>query len=106
MSVISSASTCSSVLRASGSESATVTVGLGDEARGQLIIDRRHNAAPPNVRLVRDADEVRFKDTLIEVTHLNTGSAYAYSYDYGAKPEPEPKRIGVGDLLRRSGRGR
>jgi capsular exopolysaccharide synthesis family protein len=34
------------------------------------------------------------------------GSAYAYAYDYGAKPEPEPKRIGVGDLLRRAGRGR
>ncbi|HET9160628.1 MAG TPA: polysaccharide biosynthesis tyrosine autokinase [Caulobacteraceae bacterium] len=34
------------------------------------------------------------------------GSAYAYAYDYGAKPEPEPKRIGVGDFLKRSGRGR
>ena len=34
------------------------------------------------------------------------GSSYAYAYDYGAKPEPEPKRLGMGEFLKRSGRGR
>ncbi len=45
-------------------EAVRVSVGLGPEVRGQLIIDRRHNAEPPNVTLVRDADEVSFKRML------------------------------------------
>lgn len=45
-------------------EAVRVSVGLGPEVRGQLIIDRRHNAEPPNVTLVRDADEASFKRML------------------------------------------
>lgn len=52
------------------SEQAHVTIGLGAEARGQLIIDRRHNAAPPNATLVRDADAQGFKNMLMAVVGL------------------------------------
>lgn len=45
-------------------EAVRVSVGLSPEVRGQLIIDRRHNAEPPNVTLVRDADEGAFKSRL------------------------------------------
>ena len=51
-------------------ETATVTVALGDEVRGQLLIDRRHNAAAPNVRLVRRADSARFKQLLLRVCSI------------------------------------
>lgn len=45
-------------------EEVRVAVGLGPEVRGQLIIDRRHDAEPPNVTIVRDADEASFKAML------------------------------------------
>ncbi len=61
-----------SLIRAS--EPATVTVALGDEARGQLLIDRRHNAAPANVTLVRDADSQGFKHLLLQVCALTPPS--------------------------------
>ncbi len=48
-------------------EAAHVTVALGDEVRGQLIVDRRHTAATPNVTLVRRADGDRFRAELLRV---------------------------------------
>jgi purine nucleosidase len=49
-----------------GSERASVRVALGDEARGQLLIDRRHTAPPPNVTLVRRADGAAFRSLLFD----------------------------------------
>lgn len=54
------------------SEEATVTIGLGEEVRGQLIIDRRHDAQPPNLTLVRDADAEGFKNMLMTVCAQET----------------------------------
>ncbi|MGN9837869.1 nucleoside hydrolase [Nonomuraea sp. H19] len=45
-------------------EQAHVDIALGDETRGQLIIDRRRAAHPPNVTLVRRVSETGFKDLL------------------------------------------
>uniref|UniRef100_UPI003F4953C1 nucleoside hydrolase n=1 Tax=Nonomuraea bangladeshensis TaxID=404385 RepID=UPI003F4953C1 len=39
-------------------------IALGDETRGQLIIDRRRTAPAPNVTLVRRVDEAGFKHLL------------------------------------------
>ncbi|MGP4101660.1 nucleoside hydrolase [Nonomuraea sp. KM90] len=47
-------------------ERAHVDVALGDETRGQLIIDRRRAAPPPNVTLVRRVDEQGFKRLLLD----------------------------------------
>ena len=52
-----------------------VTVALGDEVRGQLIVDRRHTAAPANVTLVRRADGARFKEELLRVCGTVVGPA-------------------------------
>jgi purine nucleosidase len=49
------------------SENVSVSIALGDEARGQLLIDRRYTAPPPNVNLVRDADAAGFKQMLMRV---------------------------------------
>lgn len=46
-------------------ETAAVRVALGDEARGQLLIDRRRTAAPPNVTLVRRVDTDAFEQLLL-----------------------------------------
>ncbi|MFC4121730.1 nucleoside hydrolase [Nonomuraea zeae] len=48
-------------------EPAHVDVALGDETRGQLVIDRRRAAPPPNVTLVRRVDEPGFKRLLFDV---------------------------------------
>ena len=56
-------------------EAAQVTVALGDEVRGQLIVDRRHTAAPANVTLVRRADGARFKEELLRVCGTVVGPA-------------------------------
>ncbi|MEV0350192.1 nucleoside hydrolase [Nonomuraea sp. NPDC050680] len=45
-------------------EHAHVDIALGDETRGQLIIDRRRSAPPPNLTLVRRVSEAGFKDLL------------------------------------------
>ncbi|MDP4504255.1 nucleoside hydrolase [Nonomuraea turcica] len=45
-------------------EEAHVDIALGDETRGQLIIDRRRSAPPPNLTLVRRVSEAGFKDLL------------------------------------------
>ena len=45
-------------------ERLSVGVGRGDEARGQLLIDRRRTAAPPNVTVVRRADGAAFRAML------------------------------------------
>ncbi|MBE1587937.1 nucleoside hydrolase [Nonomuraea angiospora] len=47
-------------------ERAYVDVALGDEARGQLIIDRRRSAPAPNLTLVRRVDETAFKQLLFD----------------------------------------
>jgi purine nucleosidase len=49
-----------------GAESVNARVALGDEARGQLLVDRRRTAPPPNVTLVRRADPVGFKELLFD----------------------------------------
>ncbi|UBU11379.1 nucleoside hydrolase [Nonomuraea gerenzanensis] len=49
-----------------GSERAHVAVALGDETRGQLVIDRRRAAPPPNLTLVRQVDEPGFKRLLLD----------------------------------------
>jgi hypothetical protein len=41
-------------------------VVLGDEARGQLLVDRRHLAAAPNVTLVRRVNADGFRALLFE----------------------------------------
>jgi purine nucleosidase len=46
------------------SEEVTASIALSDETRGQLLIDRRAIAAPPNVTVVRHADETAFKTLL------------------------------------------
>lgn len=48
------------------SERAHVDVALGDETRGQLIIDRRRTAPPPNLTLIRRIDEPGFKRLLLD----------------------------------------
>ena len=64
-------------------EQVHVRVALGDEARGQLLIDRRRTAPSPNITLVRNADATAFKSLLFDtlatpVPHaLPTGSASA-----------------------------
>lgn len=45
-------------------ERANVTIAVGDEARGHMLIDRRRSAPPPNLTIVRQADEPGFKDML------------------------------------------
>lgn len=52
-------------------ETVHVRVALGDEARGQLLIDRRHNAAPANVNLVRRIDRRGFRRMLFEACGAN-----------------------------------
>ncbi|NUU25306.1 MAG: nucleoside hydrolase [Streptomycetaceae bacterium] len=47
-------------------EVAYVDIAVGDETRGQMIIDRRQNAPTPNLTLVRRVDEVRFKELLFD----------------------------------------
>ncbi|MFI6738831.1 nucleoside hydrolase [Nonomuraea sp. NPDC050451] len=47
-------------------EHAYVDVALGDETRGQLIIDRRRSAPAPNLTLVRRVDETAFKQLLFD----------------------------------------
>ncbi|MFF4623043.1 nucleoside hydrolase [Nonomuraea jabiensis] len=47
-------------------ERAYVDVALGDETRGQLIIDRRRSAPAPNLTLVRRVDETAFKQLLFD----------------------------------------
>ncbi|MEV0829032.1 nucleoside hydrolase [Nonomuraea rubra] len=49
-----------------GSEQAHVDVAVGDETRGQLVIDRRRAAPPPNLTLVRRVDEHGFKQLLFD----------------------------------------
>ncbi|MFB4270535.1 nucleoside hydrolase [Nonomuraea sp. GTA35] len=49
-----------------GSEQAHVDVAVGDEARGQLVIDRRRAAPPPNLTLIRRVDEPGFKRLLFD----------------------------------------
>ncbi|GAA2872902.1 nucleoside hydrolase [Nonomuraea rubra] len=49
-----------------GSEQAHVDVAVGDETRGQLVIDRRRSAPPPNLTLVRRVDEQGFKQLLFD----------------------------------------
>lgn len=61
-------------------EPVSARVALGDEARGQLLVDRRRNAPPPNVTLVRRADATGFKALLFDtcaapVRHLSTTDA-------------------------------
>ncbi|MBF8194553.1 nucleoside hydrolase [Nonomuraea sp. K274] len=48
------------------SERAHVDVALGDETRGQLIIDHRRTAPPPNLTLVHRVDEQGFKRLLLD----------------------------------------
>lgn len=45
-------------------ETAHVRIALGDEARGQTMVDRRLTGPPPNVTLVRRVHEKSFKDLL------------------------------------------
>ncbi|MEV0618242.1 nucleoside hydrolase [Nonomuraea sp. NPDC050404] len=47
-------------------ERAHVDIALGDETRGQLIIDRRRTAPPPNLTLVRRVSETGFKRLLFD----------------------------------------
>ncbi|WP_406192190.1 nucleoside hydrolase [Kitasatospora sp. NBC_01560] len=47
-------------------ERAHVDIAVGDEARGQMLIDRRVNAPAPNVTLVRRASEAGFKKLLFD----------------------------------------
>jgi purine nucleosidase len=49
-----------------GSEQAHVDVAVGDETRGQLVIDRRRAAPPPNLTLIRQVDEPGFKRLLFD----------------------------------------
>jgi inosine-uridine nucleoside N-ribohydrolase len=46
-------------------ETASVRVALGDEARGQLLIDRRRSAADANLTLVRRVDTAGFEEMLL-----------------------------------------
>lgn len=55
-------------------ERAHVTIALGDEARGQMIVDRRRAAREPNLTMVRRVDEAGFKDLLF-ATCAGTGRA-------------------------------
>jgi purine nucleosidase len=48
-------------------ETAYVRTALGDELRGQTIVDRRHTGTPPNVTLVRRVHEDRFKQLLFDL---------------------------------------
>ncbi|MBB2910311.1 purine nucleosidase [Streptosporangium becharense] len=48
------------------SEQAHVEIAVGDETRGQMIVDRRRAAAEPNVTLVRRVDETGFKKMLFD----------------------------------------
>lgn len=52
-------------------EKASVTVAVGEETRGQLIIDRRLTAPPPNLTLVRRADAAGFKQLLFDTCAAN-----------------------------------
>ncbi|EPH41543.1 nucleoside hydrolase [Streptomyces aurantiacus] len=47
-------------------EQAYVDIAVGDETRGQMIIDRRRTAPAPNLTLVRRVDEVGFKGLLFD----------------------------------------
>ncbi|WP_017614863.1 nucleoside hydrolase [Nocardiopsis salina] len=47
-------------------EEAHVDVAVGEEARGQMIIDRRVSAPTPNMTLVRRVDEAGFKRLLFD----------------------------------------
>ncbi|MEV4106633.1 nucleoside hydrolase [Nonomuraea sp. NPDC049695] len=51
-------------------ERAYVGVSLGDDTRGQLIVDRRRSAPAPNVTLVRRVDEHGFKQLLFTTCAL------------------------------------
>jgi purine nucleosidase len=63
------------------SEPVNARVALADETRGQLLIDRRHNAPPPNVTVVRRADEAGFKALLFNTC---------------ATPAPQPTEAATG----------
>jgi purine nucleosidase len=56
-------------------ETASVRVVLGDEARGQLLVDRRHLAAAPNVTLVRRVNADGFRALLFEACATTPGTA-------------------------------
>ncbi|WP_078964661.1 nucleoside hydrolase [Streptomyces aureocirculatus] len=47
-------------------ESVYVDIAVGDEVRGQMIVDRRAAAPAPNLRLVRRVDEAGFKRLLFD----------------------------------------
>jgi purine nucleosidase len=56
-------------------ETASARVVLGDEARGQLLVDRRHLAAAPNVTLVRRVNADGFRALLFEACATTPGTA-------------------------------
>lgn len=56
---------------ATETERAHVRIALDGSARGQMIVDRRLTAAPPNLSLVRRADEQRFKNSLLTALSKN-----------------------------------
>jgi purine nucleosidase len=56
-------------------EPEATAVVLGDEARGQLLVDRRHLAAAPNVTLVRRVNADGFRALLFEACATAPGTA-------------------------------
>jgi purine nucleosidase len=65
-----------------GAEPVSARVALADEARGQLLVDRRRSAPPPNVTLVRRADAAGFKALLLDTC--------AAPVPHPAIPDPVP----------------
>ena len=57
------------------SEAASVRVALGEEARGQLLLDRRHVAGAANVTLVRGVDVDGFRELLFQACAATPASA-------------------------------
>ncbi|MFD7664026.1 nucleoside hydrolase [Streptomyces sp. NPDC059788] len=64
-------------------EQAYVEISVGDDTRGQMIIDRRVSAPAPNLTLVRRVDETGFKELLFDTLatpvapHTGSGAATA-----------------------------
>ncbi|MEV0150463.1 MULTISPECIES: nucleoside hydrolase [unclassified Nonomuraea] len=65
-------------------EQVHVDIALGEETRGQLIIDRRRSAPAPNLTLVRRVSRTGFKQLLFDTCARTPGQASA--------PDPHPER--------------
>ncbi|GGS14788.1 hypothetical protein GCM10010252_62840 [Streptomyces aureoverticillatus] len=71
-------------------EQAHVDIAVGDQTRGQMIIDRRVTAPAPNLTLVRRVDEVGFKGLLFDTVARRIPTSVSLGARRGSGAAPWP----------------